>query len=259
MDSYFTSKMAAITKNDEKFGDWMRDFYNKKAKNISSKGYEHARWFSSPEKIRQYKFSCISLTHHMKHIKFKDCLEIGCGPGTWTKFLLERYPKAKFTCLDISREMIRQHRANVKSNRVKRIVKSFLDESFKKKFDFIFFSRSIEYIPNKPKVIEKLNSLLKPGGKCIIVTSPPHPTFFAIKKVLGKKIDREHTQRISVYRLNRLLKSFGFTNREFYPILFTDSFLVPTGLFFRMLYRKRWGLLSHVFASGYLVKFEKPK
>jgi len=251
--------MAAIMKNDEKFSDWMREFYNKKAKNISSKGYEHARWFSSPEKIRQFNFSSLSLDHHMEDIKFKDCLEIGCGPGTWTKFLLKRYPKAKFTCLDISKEMIKQHRSNVKSNRVERVVKSFLDENFKKKFDFIFFSRSIEYIPNKLRVIEKLNSLLRPGGKCIIVTSPPHPTFFAMKKVLGKKIDLEHTQRISVYRLNRLLKKVGFVNREAYPILFTDAFLVPTSLLFKMLYRKRWGLLSHVFASGYLVKFEKRK
>jgi SAM-dependent methyltransferase len=236
----------------------MREFYNRKSRNISTKGYEYARWFSTPVKRRQYKFSTISLLFHLKDIDFKSCLEVGCGPGTWTKLLIKKYPKAKFSCLDISKEMIRQFKENIKAENVEAIVDNFLEHDFKKKkFDFIFCSRAIEYIPNKPKVIEKFASLLKKNGKCIVVTSPPHPRVLAIKRAFGKKIDKEHTKRISVDSMHRLLKKNGFKNIEFYPILFSDFFLIPTSFLFRKFYNKRWGVVSKMFASSYLVKFEK--
>lgn len=246
-------------KKEEEFSNWMRNFYNNKAKKISDKGYEYARWFETPIKRRQHKFSTISLIYHLRDVQFKNCLEIGCGPGTWTKLLLNRYPKAKFTCLDISKEMIAQFKSQIKSKNVKTIVNNFLDQEFNKKFDFIFSSRAIEYIPNKYKVIEKISSLLVPGGKGIIITSPPHPTVFAIKKTLTGKINLQHTQRISVKRMNYLLRKNNFKKIRFYPILFSDFPLIPTTFLFKSLYNKKWGILSKMFASGYIVKFEKPK
>ncbi len=244
---------------DLEFSNWIRNFYNIKAKKISDKGYEYARWFSTKEKSRQYKFSTLSLLYHLRDIEFKNCLEIGCGPGTWTKLLLKKYPRAKFTCLDISREMIKQFKSAIKSKKVKAITNNFLDQKFKEKYNFIFCSRAIEYIPNKQIVIRKIYSLLEPGGKGIIITSPPHPAFLSIKKLLGKKIDFEHSQRISIKEMSRLLRKTGFEKINFYPILFTDSFLVPTSFLFRNFYKKKWGLVSKMLASGYLVKFEKPK
>jgi SAM-dependent methyltransferase len=244
--------------NDAEFGDWMRDFYNRKSKNISDKGYEYARWFSTANKRRQHKFSTMSLLFHLRNVEFNDVLEVGCGPGTWTKLLIEKHPGADFTCLDISEEMLKQFEENVKSARVKTIVNNFLDEDFKKSYDFVFCSRAIEYIPGKKKVVEKFNSLLRPGGKGIIISSPPHPLIFSFKRALGKGVHKEHTQRISVEDLGRFLREAGFKKIEFYPILFSDFPLVPTGFLFRRFYRRKWGVLARMFASGYIVKFEKP-
>jgi len=56
--------------------------------------------------------------------------------------------------------------------------------------------------------------------------------------------------------MNSLLRKNGFVNIEFYPILFSDFKPLPTALLFT--YKKPWGLLSKMFASGYIVKFEKP-
>ncbi|MDO8509348.1 MAG: class I SAM-dependent methyltransferase [Nanoarchaeota archaeon] len=251
---------SKVKKNDVEFGNWMRQFYNKKAKNISEKGYEYARWFSTPKKRIQYKFTIKSLIYHLRDIKFKKCLEVGCGPGTWTKLLLYKYPNASFTSLDISKEMISQFKQNInEKKKVKTIVNNFLDYNFKnEKFDFIFCSRAIEYIPNKSAVIEKFNNLLENGGKGIIISSPPHPKILAMKKFIGKKANIQHIKRISVKNIGFLLKKNGFTKIKFYPILFSDFFLVPRKFFFRTLYRRRWGILSKMFASGYIVKFEKP-
>lgn len=240
---------------------WMQEFYNKKVgEKIKSKygDYEYYRWFSSPRKKRQYKFSLQSLLFHLRDVNFKNCLEIGCGPGTWTKVLLKKYPKSKITCLDLSKEMISQFKKTIKSKNVKTIISGFLEQDFKsQKFDFIFSSRAIEYIPNKQEVIKKIYNLLEKNGKGIIITSPPHPLAFSIKKALGRKIDKEHTQRISVYQIKKLLKQTGFKNIKAYPILFTDFSLVPTSLLFKLFYKKKWNIIDKMFASGYLVKFEK--
>jgi ubiquinone/menaquinone biosynthesis C-methylase UbiE len=252
--------MGNNANRDREFDSWMRRFYNRKASRISDKGYEYARWFSSPRKRRQYKFSAKSLLFHLKDFEFRDCLEVGCGPGTWTRLLLKKYPEARIDCLDISKEMIDQFKKNItEKKRVNTIVSSFLDKDFKKReYDFLFSSRAIEYIPNKKRVIDKFNSLLKAGGRGIIISSPPHPFVLSLKKSFGKRLNVNHTKRISVKKMSALLKGSGFLDVRFYPILFSDFFLVPTSFLFRRLYRKRWGLLSKMFASGYIVSFRKP-
>ncbi len=250
--------MQKVDKN-KKFDDWMRSYYNKRATDRSSGEYEHFRWFLNKRKRRQFRFSGMSLLFHLRDINFKKCFEIGCGPGTWTKLLLKKYPKSEFKCLDLSKEMIEQFKKNVNDKNVKTVVSSFLDYKGKEKYDFVFSSRAIEYIPNKPEVIKKISDLMDEGGEGMIITSHPHPKVLAFKKMLGKKINLQHIQRISVNEMRRLLRKNGLVNIRFYPILFSDFKLVPTSFLFRKLYKKRWGLLSKMFATGYVVRFEKPQ
>jgi len=80
-----------------------------------------------------------------------------------------------------------------------------------------------------------------------------------MKKIFGGKVDKEHTQRISVKSMSRLLKRQGFQNIKFYPILFSDFSLVPTSFLFNSLHKGEWGIFSKMFATGYIVKFQKPK
>ncbi|PIN77087.1 hypothetical protein COV15_03160 [Candidatus Woesearchaeota archaeon CG10_big_fil_rev_8_21_14_0_10_34_12] len=251
----------AVNGNSEEFHKWMKEFYEDKPRSVGKDNYEYYRWFSSERRKMQYKFSFQSLVFHLKDIKIKNFLEIGCGPGTWTKVLIKKYPNAKIDCVELSQQMINQFKKNVKDGkRVKTKIKSFLDFDTDKKYDFIFSSRAIEYIPNKDKVIEKIWKFMEPGGKGMIITSPPHPFVLSIKKLLGKKIDKEHIDRISVTKMRELLEKEGFQNIEMYPILFTDT--LPAFLrkmLWKNLYRKKFGLLSKMFASGYLVKFGKPE
>lgn len=247
-----------LQEKDKEFSDWMRYYYNKKIKERVGGNYEYYRWLSSLNKRRQYKFTTQALFFHLRNIDFKNCLEVGCGPGTWTKLLLKKYPNAKFTCLDISKEMIREFKDQIKDKNVKVITNNFLDEDFKnQKFDFFFCSRAIEYIPNKKRIINKVSSLLESGGKGIIVTSPPHQITAFFRKLFRKKANLQHTRRISVGKMRKLLSDQDFINIRVYPILFSDKSFVPTSFLFRLCYKKRWGFLSKLFASGYLVKFEK--
>ena len=248
----------ALSKEDREFHEWIRKFYDKKPVNVSNRDYEYYRWFSTPIKRRQYKFSTLSLLYHLRGVNFKRCLDIGCGTGTWTKLLIDKYPKSKFICIDISNEMIKQFRKKIKFNKVKTKVISFFEFQAKKKFDFVFSSRAVEYIPNKQLVIKKIYDFMESGGNGMIITSHPHPKIIAIKKLLGKKINKQHTKRIHVKEMNKLLKSQGFVDISFYPILFGDFKLIPTSFLFYNLYKKKWGFFSKMFATGYIVKFKKP-
>lgn len=241
---------------EEKFNLWIKEFYDKN-KALKEGNYEYFRWFSSKKKRVQYKFTTYSLLFHLRDIEFDNCLDIGCGPGTWTKLLLKKYPNAKFTCLDISKEMLNQFKKTNNEKRITFVVDAFTDKNFKNKYDFIISSRSIEYMENKPKVINKIYDLLKENGKGIIVTSPPHPLILNIKRFFGKKINYYHTRRISVKQMRYLLKEAGFKKIKVYPILFSDFSLVPRKFLFKFLYKKSWGVLSKMFASGYIVKFQK--
>jgi len=98
-----------------------------------------------------------------------------------------------------------------------------------------------------------------PGAKAIIITSPPHRIAMKIKKVLGKKIDKNHSQRISVKEMKKILSQNRFKKIEFYPILFSDFLPIPQKFLFERNYKKQWGTVAKLFASGYLVKFQKPK
>jgi len=71
-------------------------------------------------------------------------------------------------------------------------------------------------------------------------------------------LNKQHTQRISVRKMKKLLQDVGFKNIEFFPILFTDSLPeIFNKILFNLFYKKRWNLIPKLFASGYLVKFEK--
>jgi ubiquinone/menaquinone biosynthesis C-methylase UbiE len=250
---------TSTLKKEQSFNDWVRDFYNSD-KQVSAKGnYEHFRWFSTPKKRRQHEQTTQSLTFHLQDIQFKNCLDIGCGPGTWTFLLLDKYKEANFTCLDISKEMLAQFQSRVNNPKINFIVSSFSDFQVQEKYDFIFCSRSIDYMEDKPAVIQKMFDSLDSKGKGIIVTSPPHPTLAKIKQLAGKKINQQHTQRIPVDEMKSLLDKTGFTNIQFFPILFADK--LPEALnksLFNNNYKKPWNTTSKLFASGYLVKFEKP-
>jgi len=242
----------------ESFNDWVREFYDDKAKNYTHGDYEKFRWFASKKKKRQYYQTTRSLLFHLRNVNFKTCLDIGCGPGTWTFLLLKKYPTSEFICLDISKEMLMQFKSRVNEKRINFVVSAFTDFKTKNKYDFIFASRSIDYMEDKPLVIKKIYDLLNSGGKGIIVTSPPHSISVKIKKFFGKKLNKQHTQRISVRKMKKLLQDVGFKNIEFFPILFTDSLPeIFNKILFNLFYKKRWNLIPKLFASGYLVKFEK--
>ena len=112
---------------------------------------------------------------------FDSCLEIGCGTGKNTNWLLER--SNYLLGVDISEEMLKNAMAKINSPKVEfKLADINQAWSFtNKKFDLVSFSLVLEHISNLDFVFTEACKLLKPGG--FIYLGELHP----FKQYTGSK------------------------------------------------------------------------
>lgn len=183
--------------------------------NIASKqykgDYDKNRWAVKSEKSR-YNAMFNTIKEKSKNTFFKKYIELGPGPGTWTKLFLENNPNAEFDLIDISSEMLKQAKNNLQKypNKINYIKKDFLTFKTNKKYDFFFSSRAIEYLSDKEKAFEKIGNIIENKGKGIIITKTPHPIKDKIYEKIGRKIKSEHKDQISMKKMKVLLEKNGF-------------------------------------------------
>src|SRR6478736_9945272 len=97
-------------------------------------------------------------------IPFDNCLEIGCGTGKNTAWLIT---KAKhITAVDLSEEMLAKAREKINNNNVEFIQADITaDWSFKKhQYDLVTFSLVLEHIENLDAIFEKVAASLTTSG-----------------------------------------------------------------------------------------------
>src|SRR5438477_10941131 len=105
-----------------------------------------------------------SLREMLAGIEFEDCLEIGCGTGKNSAWLIT---KAKYiTAVDLSEEMLNKAKAKINNNNIEFIQADIIkDWSFiNRQYDLITFSLVLEHIENLENVFEKVADSLKQGG-----------------------------------------------------------------------------------------------
>ena len=90
-------------------------------------------------------------------------LDIGCGPGNSTGFLVQRWPEAEVIGLDSSPAMLEQARQSLPG--LQWIEQDATrDLSFLGKFDLVFSNAALQFLPDHERVIPNLFGLLNPGG-----------------------------------------------------------------------------------------------
>lgn len=91
-------------------------------------------------------------------------LDIGCGPGNSTQVLARRFPLAQVTGVDSSAAMIRAaKKACPGLNFVQCDAGGPLD-ALGKGYDLVFSNACIQWVPDHPRLLPRLMSLLAPGG-----------------------------------------------------------------------------------------------
>ena len=104
----------------------------------------------------------ISLRKTLMKIDFENCLEVGCGTGKNTEWLISK--ASKILAIDLSDAMLTKAKAKIQLQKVEFIQADINDEwNFANniKFDLVVFSLVLEHIENLDGIFEKLSKVVK--------------------------------------------------------------------------------------------------
>ena len=106
-----------------------------------------------------------TLREALKDFCFESCLEIGCGTGKNTEWLLTKC--GGIVSVDLSEEMLAKAKAKIKTDKV-RFVQADINKEWDfardRKFDLVTFSLVLEHIENLEKVFERLKEVTADNG-----------------------------------------------------------------------------------------------
>ncbi|MAZ41015.1 hypothetical protein CL654_02770 [bacterium] len=234
--------------------------YDEQIKKKYKKEYEHARWFSDKAKEAEYAMTKTTILRHLKNIpSCRSYLEVGPGPGTWTKLFFNKDKETTYTLVDVSKEMLALAQKNMPQDASVSLVHSgFLEAQFSTLYDFIFSSRAIEYIEDKSRLVKKLSSLLKKNGHGVIITKNPDPVRLFFRR---KKLSKLHQNQIRSTSLKKLLKKEELIVRRITPATVhvpLIGFPALNKFVFALVGRLPLNPLTSVVTESYCVSFKKP-
>ena len=135
----------------------------------------------------------LSLRNTLAELKFESCLEIGCGTGKNTEWLLSK--SKEIIAVDFSEEMLAIAKSKIHSDKVK-FIRADINEDWNftddRKFDLVTFSLVLEHIENLESVFSKLNRVVTDNGYVYI--GELHP----FKQYSGSKARFENEDGLQV-------------------------------------------------------------
>lgn len=115
-------------------------------------------------KNRTRDLEAMAIRDILSDMEFDHCLEIGCGTGKNTLWLVEK--TQKITAIDLSDEMLNKAKARINSPKVD-FVKADINQAWDfvdAKFDLVTFSLVLEHIENLDQVFGKLLKVTHSGS-----------------------------------------------------------------------------------------------
>ena len=152
----------------------------------------------------------------LNYIKDGDkVIDLGCGVGTMTKMIKEKYPACEVWGVDISEIVIEDNRKEHSGIQyypgyIGNL--SFLPKDY---FDLVFCGEVIEHIDNPQEAFTDAYRILKPGGK-LIITTPIEDHVYS----------EEHVWEFTREDLEKLYKDNNFKNIEFVSLADLEHLVV---------------------------------
>ncbi len=114
----------------------------------------------------------------------KTLLEVGSGTGHWSAWFTER--GYRVTGIDLSPEMTKRAQSRgIPGSRF--MVGDFLETPIDESFDVVAAVTSLEFIPDYKAAIEKMRSLVRPGGALIVGVLNRRSWLGLTRKIKGAK------------------------------------------------------------------------
>lgn len=149
----------------------------------------------------------------LRGIKFKNCLDLGCGSGYMVSEIAKSYPNVEYTGIDIYAKAIK-HAKKIYPN-IKFKVASASNIPFKNKsFDLILFYETIEHVEDPQICLKEIKRVLKEQGHLILTMDSGSFLFrivwFIWEKSYGKIWQGAHLHPFHHRELEELIKKSGF-------------------------------------------------
>lgn len=205
--------------------------------------YQQLRWFKTRLTRLEYAQTEAALLDQFQFIPDNKgrYLEIGCGPGTWTKVVAAH--SAEVVALDISANMIEQARRYIgDATNVTFVHGDAAHYQPEGRLDGFFSFRVVEYIDGWQETLKRVASHVPSGGRAVICTKTPISVYrgtgrerwftTGVKRTLGKvqrrlsgqpeppADDRFWQKYISPAALQAVLEQSGFTDFDIAPAIY---------------------------------------
>lgn len=202
----------------------IKEHYDQQVPAETAGHYEVHRWFKTSLDEAAYMLTAAAVQRRLLNLKLEPekILEVGPGPGTWTKLLLARWPKAHFDLVDISAAMLAEAKLSLPKTRFKFFEEDFADFKLLGQYDLFFSSRAFEYFDDKEAFVARVSQALKPGGVGFMITKYPHPWLNWLR---GRKVPARHGKQVSSLPLSQLLTRSNLKVEGVYPVTVSVPFL----------------------------------
>lgn len=203
--------------------------------------YQQLRWFKTRLTRLEHTQTEEALLAQFRFSKAERYLEIGCGPGTWTKVVAPRC--AEVFALDISANMIEQAKRYVgDAGHVTFIHGDAAQYQPREQIDGIFSFRVLEYVDGWRELLTRVAAQVPAGGQAVICTKTPFSVYRgtgrerwfttgvrrafgqAKRWVLRQKAPEQNLvfwqKYISPRQMQTVLENAGFTDFRVVPAIF---------------------------------------
>jgi len=159
---YIIKPHTKILKND------IRNFYDSIANSYLTSMYGNTKWGSYvDDQEKKHVVDIWRLKTNFK-IKGEKILDLGMGPGRWSKFFID-LGFGEVSGLDISNKMVAMARKNIKSIKFQSVVADIENTPFKDcSFDKVFCFRTFKYLPNPKNAINEIVRVTKKNGNILL-------------------------------------------------------------------------------------------
>lgn len=137
------------------------------------------------------------LQDNKNNIEVKNILEIGCGTGYLTSALIELFPKAHITAVDIAPGMITEIKSKIKNDSVDFICGDLEEMELNNTYDIIISNATFQWFNHIPTTLEKLYNVLNLNGTLCFSTFGKH-TFCELNECF-KRAKEELSIKESIY------------------------------------------------------------
>jgi cyclopropane-fatty-acyl-phospholipid synthase len=134
--------------------------------------YSSCWWNAQTANLAEAEEAMLEITAERAGIQNnQEILELGCGWGSLTLFLAEKFPLSQITAVSNSasqREFIVLRAKSRGLNNVRIVTADMNDFTLKEKFDRVVSVEMFEHMRNYRKLLQRISGFLKPDGRLFV-------------------------------------------------------------------------------------------